>query len=54
LFSDELREVFLSHHAELLTADFWCDLKVRHAAEQWVEVVPYGDTALPAAAETDA
>lgn len=43
----ELREVFLTHHADLLTADFWRDLKRRHAAEQWVEVVPYGDSAPP-------
>jgi len=40
----DLREVFLGHHADLLTADFWRDLKSKHAAERWVEVVPYGDT----------
>jgi len=40
----DLREVFLAHHADLLTADFWRDLKSRHVAEQWVEVVPYDDT----------
>ena len=45
----ELREVFLMHHADLLTAEFWRDLKLRHAAEQWVEVVPYSDTVSAAA-----
>ena len=39
----ELRDVFLSYHADLLTADFWRDLKSKHTAERWVEVVPYGD-----------
>jgi len=40
----DLRDVFLAHHGDLLTAEFWRDLKFRHAAEQWVDVVPYGDT----------
>lgn len=40
----DLRDVFLAHHGDLLTAEFWRDLKSRHAAEQWVEVVPYGDS----------
>ena len=44
----DLREVFLVHHADLLTADFWRDLKSRHAAEQWVEVVPYAQSATDA------
>lgn len=44
----DLREVFLAHHADLLTADFWRDLKTRHAAEQWVEVVPYAREAAEA------
>jgi len=39
----DLRDVFIAHHADLLTAEFWRDLKSRHVAEQWVEVVPYGD-----------
>lgn len=41
----ELREVFFDYHADLLTANFWRDLKSKHAAERWVEVVPYGETA---------
>ncbi len=39
----DLRDVFLRYHADLLTAEFWRDLKSRHAAERWVEVVPYSD-----------
>jgi len=41
-----LRDVFLAHHADLLTAEFWRDLKAKHATEQWVEVVPYGESAV--------
>ena len=37
----ELREEFLSHHAELLTADYWRQLKTCHLAERHLEVVPY-------------
>jgi isocitrate dehydrogenase kinase/phosphatase len=37
----ELREEFLAHHAELLTAAWWRDLKAVHAAERLVEVLPY-------------
>lgn len=37
----ELREAFLAHHPDLLTADYWRDLKRCHEAEQLLEVVPY-------------
>ncbi|MFQ5633722.1 MAG: bifunctional isocitrate dehydrogenase kinase/phosphatase [Gammaproteobacteria bacterium] len=44
----ELREAFLGHHADLMTADYWRDLKRRHEAEQLLEVVPYASrSALP-------
>ena len=36
-----LREVFIRHHAELLTADYWRRLKASHEAEKHIEVVPY-------------
>jgi isocitrate dehydrogenase kinase/phosphatase len=39
--SADLRAVFLEHHADLLTADFWRGLKACHQAEQLLEVVPY-------------
>ncbi len=37
----ELREEFLRHHSDLLTADFWRKLKTCHLAERHLEVVPY-------------
>ena len=37
----ELREEFLHHHEELLTADYWRQLKACHLAERHLEVVPY-------------
>ena len=37
----DLREEFLRHHAELLTADYWRSLKACHLAERHLEVVPY-------------
>lgn len=37
----ELREEFLRHHAEILTADYWRRLKACHLAERHLEVVPY-------------
>ncbi len=37
----ELREEFLRHHAELLTPDYWRELKSSHLAERHLEVVPY-------------
>ena len=36
-----LREEFLRHHADLLTADYWRRLKASHEAEKHLEVVPY-------------
>jgi isocitrate dehydrogenase kinase/phosphatase len=47
-----LREEFLRHHAELLSADYWRQLKASHEAEKHLEVVPY--TARRAAASTPA
>jgi len=37
-----LREVFLAHHADVLTADFWRELQARHAAGEVLDVFPYG------------
>jgi len=37
----ELRQEFLRHHADLLTADYWRKLKACHLAERHLEVVPY-------------
>ncbi len=37
----ELREEFLRHHSDLLTADYWRKLKACHLAERHLEVVPY-------------
>ena len=36
-----LREEFLAHHADLLTAAYWRGLRDSHAAERHLEVVPY-------------
>jgi isocitrate dehydrogenase kinase/phosphatase len=44
----ELREEFLAHHAELLTAAYWCRLKALHEAERHLEVVPYTARAVAA------
>lgn len=40
-FSDALKEVFLEHHGELLTAAYWQSLKRRLEAGEVLEVVPY-------------
>ncbi len=37
----ELRDDFVRHHADLLTADYWRKLKACHLAERHLEVVPY-------------
>ncbi len=37
----ELRAEFLAHHGDLLTADYWRELKAAHLAERHLEVVPY-------------
>jgi isocitrate dehydrogenase kinase/phosphatase len=36
-----LREEFLRHHAELLTAEYWRGLRSSHEAEEHIEVIPY-------------
>lgn len=37
----ELHEEFTREHADLLTADYWRQVKAGHAAERHMEVVPY-------------
>ena len=37
----ELKQDFLKHHTELMTADYWRRLKNSHEAEEHLEVVPY-------------
>jgi isocitrate dehydrogenase kinase/phosphatase len=34
-------EIFLEHHGDLLTAEFWRDLKRRHLAGEVLEILPY-------------
>lgn len=41
--SKDLREVFLQHHAELLTADFWNNIKAGIADGELYHVAPYAD-----------
>jgi isocitrate dehydrogenase kinase/phosphatase len=43
-------EVFLEHHADLLTPQFWRDMKRRHEAGEVLEILPYRPT-LPATAD---
>ena len=44
-------EVFMEHHAELLTPGFWRDLKRRHEAGEVLEILPYRPSlAAPASA----
>ncbi len=38
---DELREVFLHYHADLLSVGFWRDLQAQHSGPKTPEVVPY-------------
>lgn len=40
-FSETTKEVFLEHHAELLSADYWATLKQRLESGEVLEVVPY-------------
>ena len=40
-FKEDIREAFLEHHADLLTAKFWARLKVRHESGEILEVLPY-------------
>lgn len=37
----EQLEVFLEHHGDLLTPEFWRDLKRRHEAGEVLEILPY-------------
>ncbi len=40
-FKDEARQAFLTHHGDLLTAQFWANLKIRHESGEVLEVLPY-------------
>jgi len=45
-----LRAEFSRHHGEVLTADYWRQLKACHEAERYLEVVPYQRRLAPAPA----
>jgi isocitrate dehydrogenase kinase/phosphatase len=36
-----LRQTFLSEHSDLLTAEYWRDVKRRRVAGEVAEIVPY-------------
>ncbi len=38
---DELREVFLRHHGDLLGADYWRRMQARHRAGEVLDIFPY-------------
>ncbi len=40
-FSDRQRQVFLEHHAEILTAGFWLKMQTRLRAGEVVDIFPY-------------
>jgi isocitrate dehydrogenase kinase/phosphatase len=40
-FGESAKQAFLDHHADLLTARFWADLKTRHESGEVLEVLPY-------------
>ncbi len=40
-FREDARQIFLEHHADLLTAEFWANLKIRHDSGEVLEVLPY-------------
>lgn len=40
-FTEDARQAFLENHADLLTAEFWANLKIRHESGQVLEVLPY-------------
>jgi isocitrate dehydrogenase kinase/phosphatase len=40
-FKEEIKEAFLEHHADLLTAEYWAKLKIRHESGEVLEVLPY-------------
>ena len=41
-FDAHLKEVFLRHHAEILTAQWWRNMQARHQQGELLEVLPYG------------
>jgi isocitrate dehydrogenase kinase/phosphatase len=45
--NSQLKELFLEVHADLLTADYWRDIKRQHQEKQVLEVVPYYRPPLP-------
>ena len=40
-FTEDVKRAFLEHHAELLTADYWANMKLRHESGEVLEVLPY-------------
>ena len=46
--SAELQSVFLKVHGDLLTADYWRNIKAKHLAGEVSVVVPYYRPTLPA------
>ena len=44
-------EVFMDHHAELLTPEFWRDVKRRHEAGEVLEILPYRSSLSAAASD---
>jgi isocitrate dehydrogenase kinase/phosphatase len=40
-FKPHAKQAFLEHHADLLTPEYWTDLKHRHEAGEIFEVLPY-------------
>ncbi|MFK8028680.1 MAG: bifunctional isocitrate dehydrogenase kinase/phosphatase [Gammaproteobacteria bacterium] len=38
---DSLLDVLVEHHSEILTADYWNDLKQRHLAGEVIDILPY-------------
>src|SRR6056297_101772 len=40
-FEPQQLEVFMEHHADLLTPEFWRELKRRHEAGEVLEILPY-------------
>jgi len=40
-FEENIKQAFLEHHADLLTAEFWTNVKIRHEAGEVQEVLPY-------------
>jgi isocitrate dehydrogenase kinase/phosphatase len=40
----QLKAVFVHHHGELFTTEYWSDLKARLAAGEVIEVLPYRES----------